>query len=160
MGIITIHAYRRHKNIYYFVDLLGKFYFYLVSQDWLGLRVSKYHGLMVVQQCNIFLTLRIILRFVCSNKNFSYVNLLQFYSSWFTHIMWFLVWVLHFVLRQISKLRFGPRKKKPFSECLLVQYDNIWDKTNYSKERTAWQGKNWKELKKSKAIKIVLFETY
>ena len=33
-------------------------------------------------------------------------------------------------------------QKKPFSECLLVQYDNIWDQTNYSKERTAWQGKN------------------
>ena len=30
-------------------------------------------------------------------------------------------------------------QKNPFSEYRLVQYDNIWDNTNYSKESTAWQ---------------------
>ena len=90
------------------------FFFFLISVKGLltKRRVSKCHGLMVVRLRKIFLTLRKILRFLCANL-FFYTSFTIF-ASFFTHIMWLLVWFFNFLLRKFSKLTFWPRKKSTF----------------------------------------------
>ena len=56
-------------------------------------------------------------------KFFFYFNLVfTVFSSFFTHIRWFLVIFFHFFLRKIWKIRFWPRKKSTFrmSENIII----------------------------------------
>ena len=47
------------------------------------------------------------------------------FSSFFTHIKWFLVIFFHFFLRKIWKIKFRPRKKNLLLECLIF-YHHEW----------------------------------
>ena len=78
--------------------------------------MSRFHGRATAQNFHDFVQNLEI----CMQKLKKLLTLTSFiiFSLWFTHIMWFLVWFLHFYVRKISVLKFLTAQKNLLLECL------------------------------------------
>ena len=95
---LKINATAASKKIVFFLLLLCQvaIAFILRRQHIVQSRVSKSHVLTVLRPRKNSLTLRKILRFLFANKHLCVLTSFTVFSSYFTHITWFLVIFLLF----------------------------------------------------------------